>query len=59
MKEIINGLFIDLGQLQQFHHVDAPFAGFAFGKKSMRPVHQRRNLPLRQVRRLTGSDQPF
>ena len=59
MKKIINGLFIDLGQLQQFHHVDAALAGFALGKKGVRPAHQRGNFTLRQVRRLTGSDQPF
>lgn len=54
-----HGLFVDLGELKEFHHIDTSFAAFALRKEGMRPAHEAGYFALCQICLLTGGDQPF
>ena len=57
-KKVTDGFLIDAGELHQFRHIDAALAAFAFGKESMRPIHEHGHLTLGQVSLITSSNQP-
>jgi hypothetical protein len=59
MKKMTYGFFVDFGEFEQFHHVDASLAAFALREEGVGSAHQGGDLTLGQICLLTSSSQPF
>jgi hypothetical protein len=51
-------LFVDFGEMPEFHEVDPTFSGFGFGNEGLWPRHEPRNLQLRQASGLPSLLEP-